>query len=53
MYIKDLFSTTAYTKKDATAAQLTLDQVVPVRILLRQLRNRKKDSLSGLEFLGV
>ena len=37
MYIRDLFSTTAYTKKDATAAQLTLDQLVPVRFLLRQL----------------
>ena len=53
MYIRALFSITAYTTKDATAAQLTLDQLVPVRILLRQLPNRNKDSLSGLEFLGV
>ena len=53
MYIRALFSITAYTKKDATAAQLTLDQLVPVRIQVRQLRNRNKDSLSGLEFLGV
>ncbi len=53
MYIRALFSIIAYTRKDATAAQLTLDHLVSVRIQVRQLRNRNKDSLSGLEFLGV